>query len=240
MAAPAPLGLEAAQGVGQDIEKEIERHNGEKDEQQHMSEATTRRSSTFENIENEDSVHQLARVFTQHTIKNAEGESINPFHGSEDPLLDPSSGHFSTRAWMKNLMSITSRDPERYPERTAGVSYTKLSAHGFGTPTDYQKTFGNYPLEVVGLFKRLIGRRHQTKIQILRDFDGLVRAGEMLVVLGRPGRSASFPYSLEGTANIGPKRLFYSTEDNCWRDVRFFCGSRVVHQLPGNLEGADA
>ena len=26
------------------------------------------------------------------------------------------------------------------------------------------------------------------KIQILRDFDGLVKSGEMLVVLGRPGR----------------------------------------------------
>jgi ATP-binding cassette subfamily G (WHITE) protein 2 (PDR) len=52
-------------------------------------------------------------------------------------------------------------------------------------------SYGNYPLEVGSLFKRLIGRRQQTKIQILRDFDGLVRSGEMLVVLGRPGSGCS-------------------------------------------------
>lgn len=62
-----------------------------------------------------------------------------------------------------------------------------LSVHGYGQPTDYQKTFGNYPLEIAGLFNRLTGRG-KTKIQILRDFDGLVKSGEMLVVLGRPGR----------------------------------------------------
>lgn len=68
-----------------------------------------------------------------------------------------------------------------YPSRVAGVAYKNLSAHGFGEATDYQKTFGNYPLELGSLLKRLIGRRQQTKIQILRDFDGLVRSGEMLV-----------------------------------------------------------
>lgn len=43
---------------------------------------------------------------------------------------------------------------------------------------------------MVGLFNKLTGRG-QTKIQILRDFEGLVRSGEMLVVLGRPGSGCS-------------------------------------------------
>lgn len=35
--------------------------------------------------------------------------------------------------------------------------------------------------------KEWISNRQQ-KIQILSDFDGLVNSGEMLLVLGRPGR----------------------------------------------------
>lgn len=136
-------------------------------------------------------VNQLARAITHQSVKDADGHPINPFAGSDNPLLDPRSEKFNHRAWIKTLIGITSRDPERYPQRVAGVAYKNLSAHGFGEATDYQKTFGNYPLEAGGLFKRLIGKRRQTKIQILRNFDGLVRSGEMLVVLGRPGSGCS-------------------------------------------------
>lgn len=137
-----------------------------------------------------EKIHALARALTQQSVKSQDGKS-NPFLGSDDPLLDPLSERFSPRAWMKTLVRIQSRDPERYPQRVAGIAYKNLSAHGYGEATDYQKTFGNYPLETASLFKRTIGRRQQTKIQILRDFDGLVRSGEMLVVLGRPGSGCS-------------------------------------------------
>lgn len=137
-------------------------------------------------------INELARALTHSSVKDAHGNHVNPFDGSHDnPLLDPTSDKFSARAWTRTLMGIQSRDPERYPQRVAGIAYTNLSAHGFGEATDYQKTFGNYPLETGELFRRLIGRRQQTKIQILRNFDGLVRSGEMLVVLGRPGSGCS-------------------------------------------------
>ena len=55
--------------------------------------------------------------------------------------------------------------------------------------TEY-RTFGNYPLELFTLFNTVTGRG-QRKIQILRNFEGLVRSGEMLVVLGRPGAGCS-------------------------------------------------
>lgn len=37
----------------------------------------------------------------------------------------------------------------------------------------------------------LLGRRRRSKIQILSDFNGLVRHGELLLVLGRPGSGCS-------------------------------------------------
>ena len=136
----------------------------------------------------EEKITELARTLSYCGVKNEKGELINPFFGSEHPLLDPNSGKFSSKAWLETIMSITSRDPERYPKRVAGVAYKNLSAHGFGEPTDYQKTFGNYPFKLLSLAKRLFGKGKKTRIQILRDFDGLVKSGEMLVVLGRPGR----------------------------------------------------
>ncbi len=53
-----------------------------------------------------------------------------------------------------------------------------------------RRTFGNYPLELGSIFNKLTGRG-KIKIQILRDFEGLVHSGEMLVVLGRPGSGCS-------------------------------------------------
>lgn len=150
--------------------------------------STLRKGSTDDSHDfSDEHVTNLARALTQHSVKNAHGEYENPFTGSDDPALNPSSGKFNATAWTKTLIGITSRDPERYPTRTAGISYRNLGVHGFGKPTDYQKTFGNYPLEVTGLLNRIRGRG-QHKIQILNNFDGLIKSGEMLVVLGRPGR----------------------------------------------------
>ncbi|KAH8748816.1 Pyoverdine/dityrosine biosynthesis protein-domain-containing protein [Hyaloscypha sp. PMI_1271] len=119
------------------------------------------------------------------------GEPVNPFFGSQNPLLDPNSANFSFMTWLQAVMSITSRDPGRYPKGVAGVAYRNLSAHGVGEATDYQKTFGNYPLKLFKFAKRLFSKEKQTRIQILRGFDGLVKSGEMLVVLGRPGSGCS-------------------------------------------------
>jgi hypothetical protein len=80
-------------------------------------------SQSNDNARREDEVAELARTFTQASITNKDGQYVNPFLGSEDPLLDPNSGKFSARAWVKTLVGIQSRDPERYPERTSGVSY---------------------------------------------------------------------------------------------------------------------
>lgn len=47
---------------------------------------------------------------------------------------------------------------------------------------------GNIILEVAGLAKKVLGMGKPRKIDILQHLDGVVHAGEMLVVLGPPGR----------------------------------------------------
>ncbi|RAL67057.1 hypothetical protein DID88_007837 [Monilinia fructigena] len=184
MATPAPFGaIPQSEAVAQTVDEVID----EKTYQQagHGQKDSDSESSTLDSSrEREDTtIRELARQITQKSLEGSHDHNINPFLGSDDPRLDPSSEKFSSRAWMKHLVQIQSRDPERYPNRTAGIAYKNLNAHGFGDPTDYQKTFGNYPLEIAGMAKRVLGLSKPTKIQILRDFDGLVRSGELLCLL---------------------------------------------------------
>ena len=155
--------------------------------------ADTSSSSDLEKAVSNPEVQQLARQITAHSVKTVGGQDYpNPFLEGDDvdPSLNPTSKSFRPESWVRTLIGLQSRDPERYPQRVAGISYRNLNVHGFGSLTDYQKTFGNYPLSLVSLFNSITGRGKR-KIQILRDFEGLVRSGEMLVVLGRPGSGCS-------------------------------------------------
>lgn len=192
MATSVPFGvLPQSEAVADKVDDVIE--EGTYRKPSHERKSSDSGSSTLDSTREKENatIRKLARQITQQSMQAGHNQHINPFLGSEDPTLDPTSEKFSSRAWMKHLVHIQSRDPERYPKRTAGIAYKNLNAHGFGEATDYQKTYGNYPLEIAGIAKRVLGLSKPTKIQILRDFDGLVKSGEMLVVLGRPGSGCS-------------------------------------------------
>ncbi|KKK14331.1 multidrug resistance protein [Aspergillus ochraceoroseus] len=135
--------------------------------------------------------HLVQKLTRQSTGLTTESTLDNPFF-LDDPesTLNPNSSNFRVQDWMKMLLAIRSRDPEKYPDRTAGVAFKDLNVHGFGSPTDYQKNVLNSLLELGTIARRLVGIK-MPKIQILRDVDGLVKSGEMLVVLGRPGSGCS-------------------------------------------------
>jgi ABC-type uncharacterized transport system fused permease/ATPase subunit len=80
---------------------------------------------------------------------------------------------------------------QTYGRNTMGVAYQNLNVYGFGSQTDYQKTFANYPLMYFSRFRSFLTGKPKERIDILRDFEGLVSNGEMLLVLGRPGSGCS-------------------------------------------------
>lgn len=144
----------------------------------------------FVNGVEEEKIAALARTLSAHSIKDENGEPTNPSFGSKNHLLDPNSGKFGVEAWLQMVMRINSRSPERNSKGVAGVAYKNLSAHGFAGAADYL-TFGNYPLKLLSLVMRLFRKEKKTEIRILRNFEGLVKSGEMLVVLGRPRRQVA-------------------------------------------------
>lgn len=107
--------------------------------------------------------------------------------GEDSSPSDPHSSKFTYVEWLRCMF----RDDETSRQNAIGVAYQNLNVYGFGAQTDYQKTFANYPLACLSVIVAAICRRQKLKIDILRDFEGLVGSGEMLLVLGRPGSGCS-------------------------------------------------
>ena len=127
------------------------------------------------------------RLSRQSTWSNVPG---NPFDGEKDSAVDPNSPNFRARQWVKSMIKL--QETEHFPGRSAGIAFERLNVHGFGDATDYQKSVGNIWLQLLGYGKSLLGvGKKPRRIDILRDFEGLVESGEMLVVLGPPGSGCS-------------------------------------------------
>ncbi|KAF2267290.1 multidrug resistance protein CDR1 [Lojkania enalia] len=73
----------------------------------------------------------------------------------------------------------------------SGVSFQNLNVFGLNSADDIQYTVASYfaaiPKFIVGFFRQAT----KSNVHILHDFDGAVRDGEMLLVLGRPGSGCS-------------------------------------------------
>ncbi|KAB5566147.1 ABC-2 type transporter-domain-containing protein [Coniochaeta sp. 2T2.1] len=131
-------------------------------------------------------VQDLARRYTNHSQMAGFEPGANIFlHANEpDSPLNPNGDKFRARTWAKAVVDMMSTEGHSF--RTSGVAFQNLNVYGFGSGTDYQKDVANVWLEAASLARRLTGQGKR-RIDILRDFDGVVRKGEMLVVLGPPG-----------------------------------------------------
>ncbi|WWC68268.1 uncharacterized protein I206_102191 [Kwoniella pini CBS 10737] len=123
----------------------------------------------------------LARQMSRASINTGKGNDI--FNYNADSDLDPFSDNFDAKKWVKQMSRLSQ---ESTPSRTAGISYSGLSVHGFGSDADYQKTVYNIPLSLISSARDLMSNRKR-KVHILNDMDGVLESGEMLVVLGPPG-----------------------------------------------------
>jgi ATP-binding cassette, subfamily G (WHITE), member 2, PDR len=147
-------------------------------------------------------VQELAREYTRQSVATAAGDQRALF-GSDDPdsPLNPNGKNFSARTWAKTIANLTNEHGSGY--RTAGFCYENLNVFGYGQETDYQKDVSNIWLELPSLISKLSPKRGSgRRIDILRNFNGVVEAGEMLVVLGPPGSGCStFLKSIAGEMN---------------------------------------
>lgn len=166
----------------------------------------------------DQTIRRLASRFSESTVTMGVDETYsNIFYPPRDSKLDPRCSNFDTRAWIEALVEYENSNLESGRRRRSGVSFRNLNVYGFGNYTDYQKSVGNSILS-------LITPRRKHRIDILRDLDGLVNTGEMLLVLGPPGSGCS---TLLKTISGHMKGLFLG--DKVRMNYRGMCGSVPVH-----------
>ncbi|KAJ5885523.1 hypothetical protein N7495_010033 [Penicillium taxi] len=114
---------------------------------------------------------------------------------NEDGLLDPLEQWVAQEQRQKEHSS-----PNRQPR---GVSFAEVDVNGYMEVNSFQPTFASYIQLIPTIVKSIVGiRGPRQKVRILRDLDGLVRPGEMLLVLGRPGSGCTtFLKTMAGYVN---------------------------------------
>ncbi|KAL2142841.1 hypothetical protein VTI28DRAFT_672 [Corynascus sepedonium] len=128
-------------------------------------------------------LHQIATALSRHRSRPTAG----PETPESDPVLDPESPHFDVTRWVQNFVSQLNEQGHKASQ--LGVLFRDLDVFGSGSALQLQETVDSVlaaPLRVGHLFSRNKQPKH-----ILHGFNGLLRSGELLAVLGRPGSGCS-------------------------------------------------
>ncbi|UKZ61537.1 uncharacterized protein TrAtP1_002800 [Trichoderma atroviride] len=105
-----------------------------------------------------------------------------------DATLDPDRREFDLPKWLQHFIRELSE--KGLSDRQIGVSFRNLDVFGSGDAIQLQQTVGDVlmaPLRIGEFFS--FGKKEPK--HILNNFNGLVKSGELLVVLGRPGSGCS-------------------------------------------------
>lgn len=103
-----------------------------------------------------------------------------------DPTFDPEKPEFNFHLWVRKF--IRSMEEQGIKQRRAGFVFKNLTISGSGAALQLQNNVASLLMAPFRLQDYL---GHAPEKQILRNFNGSVRSGEMLIVLGRPGSGCS-------------------------------------------------
>ncbi|KAJ7285271.1 pleiotropic drug resistance ABC transporter [Mycena rebaudengoi] len=130
-------------------------------------------------------VQKLERTVT---IMSQRSQNRPPASIDSDKTMGPTDGPFDLE---KTLKFVRQRLAEAGVEqRELGVVFEDLRVVGLGAQASYQPTLWS-TINPLSIFEKVNAVRHPPLRNILEGFSGVVRPGEMLLVLGRPGSGCS-------------------------------------------------
>ncbi|KAK9489410.1 ABC-2 type transporter-domain-containing protein [Lipomyces doorenjongii] len=113
-----------------------------------------------------------------------------------DPVLDPSKPEFDFYKWARMFLRLMEEDGIKHGR--AGFTFKNLNVSGTGAEVQLQSTVASLFM-VPFRFRDTFNLGHKPEKQILRDLNGTVKDGEMLIVLGKPGSGCTtFLKSISG------------------------------------------
>lgn len=139
---------------------------------------------------------RLSRVGSRATssgaqhVRPGELEVDDDFDVDADPTLQPASKLFDPDKWVRRMIERFAAEG-KHAYRT-GVKFTNLSVSGTAPAIQLQETVGSFLAAPLNPGRFLsFGNKDKPHKQILNQFNGLIKPGELLIVLGRPGSGCS-------------------------------------------------
>lgn len=125
------------------------------------------------------------------SLPSAEGRWHQVLYPKSDSSLDPQSPTFDGRSWVKAFVDLYNSNLRTRP-RSLGVAFRNLTVYGDTSGDRHQTSAGNVFLSAIESAARRLGGVQQSKqVTILKDFEGVLDEGELLLVLGPPGSGCS-------------------------------------------------
>ncbi|RGP80689.1 atpase [Fusarium longipes] len=149
----------------------------------------TRTNTMIIDEQDRQELQRIATGISQHRRQSlATQPSRLPDIGERDPALDPTNKAFDLSKWLPSFMHQLQE--AGVGPRSAGVAFKDLSVFGTGAALQLQQTLGDIVQAPLRIGEHLRSGKKEPKT-ILHRFDGLLRGGETLIVLGRPGSGCS-------------------------------------------------
>lgn len=155
----------------------------------HLSDSTANTPTEEPQQDITQHISNLARQLSR--VSTTAGNELHAFSPQPGTKLDPNSPTFDPRDWVKAFVRLVESDAGAAPPRSLGVAFKNLNVYGWGTGAEHQKTIVDYPIDVVKYLVGLVGGGKKRRVDILRNFEGIVDEGELLLVLGPPGSGCS-------------------------------------------------
>ncbi|KAJ5520314.1 CDR ABC transporter [Penicillium fimorum] len=153
----------------------------------HTGDASTLGDSPMAFI-NQDDVETLTKIATQRSREqSAAGKPLTAL-AEQDPALDPQSGKFDLQKWLKLAFTDITRDG--HAGHSSDVVFKQLNVYGSGAALQFQNTVTSALTALVRV-PQIIRESRSPPRRILKDFNGILKTGELLLVLGRPGAGCS-------------------------------------------------
>lgn len=131
-------------------------------------------------------VQELAKQLSNTSEREV---TLHSLFNASNPAIDPNSDSFRPEEWVKALLDLAS-DETHHLRRTAGIAFQNLNVSGSSRSLNFQGNVGNVHILLKDFLQSHYGSRRK-RVTILQNMDGLVKPGELLVVLGPPGSGCS-------------------------------------------------
>lgn len=151
----------------------------------------TRSKSFAENMDmdDKDELNKILTTLSRHQTRSSTLRRKDTISGlnEDDPVFDPGHKDFDLYKYLRSFMRDLQADGRE--TKKAGIVFKNLSVSGSGAALQLQSTVADLvlaPFRVREFFSS--SKSHK---QIIDKFDGVLKSGELLIVLGRPGSGCS-------------------------------------------------